>query len=122
MNTSIAGWIAALAGAVYLSVGSAAAAPAGKCVRAYVCDDKGKNCKHQDVCPTYEQAEPPKTRGLALPPADPGKPVPLGGMNESVSKPVGASGCEYQRVNGEWKSACAPEPITAPPPEAAKKK
>lgn len=112
--------IAAFAGFALLACGGAAQAQSqtkSKCVKAYVCDEKGQNCKHQDVCPTYLEAEPPKTQGLKLPPAEPGKPQPLDGMGAAPATPAGANGCVYEhQADGKWVSRCAPAPAEQPKP------
>lgn len=117
--------VVALVGLALLACGGAAQAQAqgkghSKCVKAYVCDEKGQNCKHQDVCPTYLEAEPPKTQGLKLPPQEPGQPKPLDGMSASPAIPAGASGCAYERqADGQWVSRCAAAPAEEPKPLTA---
>jgi len=96
MKTQVVVFFVVLAVSVTLSAISQAT-----CVKSYVCDNWGQNCRYQDICDS--NIDLPSTNLQPLPSLPSTQLKPLPSMN---LPPLGTSKCEYKQVNGVWQNVC----------------
>lgn len=81
---------------------SLSAAADAKCFRAYVCDDKGKNCKHEDVCPSYSGSTKVETQPLTTPAPTTPKPISI------LPPPATTPACSDKTAKAQSSKTCTP--------------
>ena len=75
---------------------------AAKCFKANVCDGKGKNCREEQVCPSYQGGAELKTKPLAPPPEADEAPKSLLGPTPLAPK----APCETRTDKGKPIPGC----------------
>lgn len=85
-----------------LAAGGFSAAADAKCTRAYVCDDQGLNCKHQEICGVYTERSTLKVQAQPTSTPPPGAPQSI--LNAPA--PLTAKKCDDTPVKGQPRKIC----------------
>jgi hypothetical protein len=71
------------------------------CVRSWICDDRGHNCRVTQVCDSTIDLPSVGLAPLRPLPSVRLKPLPSVGL-----PPLGTRSCAWRQVNGQWLNVC----------------
>lgn len=71
------------------------------CNKSQVCDDRGENCRVQDICDSTLDLPSVGVAPLRPLPSADLKPLP-----STKLPPLGTSQCQYMQINGHWRNVC----------------